>query len=137
MAPCGTQKVEWEKCLSKSGQDPNKCLPAEDALRKCGAAAEMNFCIPETRALMACTSRPTSDGCASAFLAMRECNRPTGPLLAVGGEGELTVGAGKGKLFVPEAAMSPAPSGTTGSMMEAAGEFAKKLGIDGISGIRF
>jgi hypothetical protein len=133
---CGPEKSEWDKCLSKSGKNPDKCLAAEDALRKCGNASEMNFCISETRGLMACSLRPSAEQCATEFIKMRECNRPGGPKLLAGET--LSIAPGKGSQFKDGASFIPAPATTTAAMMEFADGFAKKLGIaEGVTGIRF
>ena len=133
---CGPEKVEWDKCLSKSGKYPDKCLSSEDALRKCGNAVGVDFCIGETRALMACALNPTKDQCATQFIQMRECNRPGGPKLVAGET--LSIATGKNALFKEGASFTPAPATSTAAMMEFADGFAKKLGIsEGVSGIRF
>merc|ERR1719240_1672920 len=124
---CGAEKLEWDKCLSKSGKSPDKCLAAEDALRKCGNAAGVNFCIAETRALMACSLYPSKEQCATQFIQMRECNRPAGPKLVVGDT--LSIASGMNTQFKDGASFGPAPATTTAAMIDFADDVAKKMGF--------
>ncbi|CAE8643549.1 unnamed protein product [Polarella glacialis] len=131
-AEMASKKKEWNACLAKSGGNPGKCEKFERDLRSVSKAAGMEGCIDETVALMKCTSGGSRvNGCANAFLSMRECNRASGKQLLAEGAGYAPA-AGKMGLFMQEAAgltQSAAPVRSLEGMQEFGQESAKKLGI--------
>ncbi|CAD7936453.1 unnamed protein product [Amoebophrya sp. A120] len=91
----------------------------------------MSSCDQEADALVRCAASPGSDGCAAAFLAMRECNRGKAELRFDSGKLEVT---NKAEYAVTSC---PAPPSRSNLAM-AADAYAKKLHIgDGVSALRF
>eukprot|EP00746_Dinoflagellata_sp_MGD_P163657 gnl/MRDRNA2_/MRDRNA2_91831_c0_seq1.p1 gnl/MRDRNA2_/MRDRNA2_91831_c0~~gnl/MRDRNA2_/MRDRNA2_91831_c0_seq1.p1 ORF type:complete len:138 (-),score=38.68 gnl/MRDRNA2_/MRDRNA2_91831_c0_seq1:116-529(-) len=131
-------KKDWDKCLNTSGRDPSRCGKQESALRAASKSAGVDCCIDETIALMQCTAKASAkDGCAAAFINMRECNRAGGRQLVADGGG-YAVAAGAGKLFDPAAVSltgSAPPLRTLDGMKKAGEEMLKAFGIAG--GVRF
>ncbi|CAD7942079.1 unnamed protein product [Amoebophrya sp. A25] len=90
-------------------------------------------CEKEADALIRCAQRPTSDGCATAFVAMRECNR---------GSVEMKFGPSSMEMLssaLYDVASAPRPPArSSGNLAAAADAYAKKLQItEGAAGVRF
>ncbi|CAE8581398.1 unnamed protein product, partial [Polarella glacialis] len=125
-------KKEWNACLAKSGGAAGKCEKYEKELRSVSKAVGVDACVDETINLMKCTSgKSRANGCASVFLAMRECNRAGGKQLMAEGDG-FAVAPGNMGLFVSAAsslAQSAAPVRSLEGMTTFGEEYAKNLGI--------
>merc|ERR1712008_660654 len=137
--PCNTMadvarlKKEWNACLAKSGGAPGRCEKIEKELRATSKAAGTDCCIDETVALMRCTAgRSRASGCASEFMAMRECNRAGGRQL-VAEAGAYAMAPGKQPLFEPGAAAlvstAAAPARSLKEMVDFGTDYAQSLGI--------
>eukprot|EP00931_Biecheleriopsis_adriatica_P098536 TRINITY_DN72525_c0_g1_i1.p1 TRINITY_DN72525_c0_g1~~TRINITY_DN72525_c0_g1_i1.p1 ORF type:complete len:161 (-),score=45.16 TRINITY_DN72525_c0_g1_i1:59-481(-) len=126
------KKAEWNACLAKSGGYPAKCEKFEKEVRGASKAAGVECCVDETIALMKCTQGGNRvNGCAQAFLAMRECNRAGGKQLLAEGAG-YAVAPGKMNLFTaqgPALAQSSPPTRSLEGMQEFGQEYAKSMGI--------
>eukprot|EP00931_Biecheleriopsis_adriatica_P081638 TRINITY_DN549_c0_g1_i1.p1 TRINITY_DN549_c0_g1~~TRINITY_DN549_c0_g1_i1.p1 ORF type:complete len:141 (+),score=43.95 TRINITY_DN549_c0_g1_i1:87-509(+) len=131
-AALAAKKQEWNACLAKSGGYPGKCEKSEKELRGASKAAGVDACVDETIALMKCTQGGNRvNGCASAFLAMRECNRAGGKQLIAEGAGYAPA-PGKMGLFTAEGtslAQSTPPARSLEGMQEFGHEYAKSMGI--------
>merc|ERR1712039_1049092 len=120
-------------CLAKSGGNPGKCEKTEKDLRGLAKSAGVDVCINETIKLMQCTQGSSRNGgCASEFIAMRECNRADGKQFVSEGAA-YTVAPGKSSLFDSSAAglLSTAgpPVRSLEGMLDFGKEYAQSLGI--------
>eukprot|EP00930_Biecheleria_cincta_P065915 TRINITY_DN5184_c0_g1_i4.p1 TRINITY_DN5184_c0_g1~~TRINITY_DN5184_c0_g1_i4.p1 ORF type:complete len:165 (+),score=47.61 TRINITY_DN5184_c0_g1_i4:75-497(+) len=131
-AELAAKKKDWNSCLAKSGGFPDKCEKLEKGLRGASRAAGVDCCVDETIALMKCTSSSgRANGCAQAFLAMRECNRAGGRQLVAEGAGYVPA-PGKLGVFTASAgslAQSSPPARTLEGMQEFGQDYAKSLGV--------
>lgn len=92
---CEDTYYEFNRCLNKSRGNVSKCVQLESDLRKCETSLHFkksnnnsrnSYCIEETLDLLKCSHNPTKQGgslCANQFIALRECNRPRGPMLSL------------------------------------------------------
>mmetsp|Transcript_85670 Transcript_85670/g.135962 ORF Transcript_85670/g.135962 Transcript_85670/m.135962 type:complete len:138 (+) Transcript_85670:85-498(+) len=133
MSSVAAKKAEWNACLAKSGGFPGKCEKLEKDLRGASKAEGIESCVDETIALMKCTSSGSrSKGCATQFLAMRECNRAAGRQLLPEGGG-YAVAPGKAGLFNAQAGsltQSTPPVRSLEGMQEFGQEYAKSMGVN-------
>jgi hypothetical protein len=141
---CDTIHNEWKQCLNKSKMSPSKCAVLESDLRKCAVSMGQSFCIDETISLMDCSRYPTDSSlCADNFIAMRECNRPRGPLI-VKNEKEVYRLLDSSNLneFTDNASrllsqVEPPGDRSAAGMRGAAKDFATTVGISDVADIRF
>ncbi len=141
---CENLHNEWKHCLNKSGRNPSKCSSLEGDLRKCAISIGQSFCIDETVSLMNCSRSPNDSSlCADQFVAMRECNRPRGPVVVKNEKGvyrlldssnasEFTANASR---LLAQA--EPPTDRSTDGLRKAAKEYASNVGISDIADIRF
>eukprot|EP00927_Polykrikos_kofoidii_P008505 TRINITY_DN13530_c0_g1_i1.p1 TRINITY_DN13530_c0_g1~~TRINITY_DN13530_c0_g1_i1.p1 ORF type:complete len:167 (+),score=28.64 TRINITY_DN13530_c0_g1_i1:72-572(+) len=128
----GEKRAEWNACLRSSCGAPSRCEKIEKELQLLSKNEGIDSCIAETVALIKCTSSSSrQQGCSTAFLAMRECNRAGGKHLISEGDG-YAIAPGKVQQFNAADACLVASAMPTRTLegMRAFGEaYAQSLGI--------
>jgi hypothetical protein len=141
---CDNLHNEWKHCLNKSGRNPAKCTALEGDIRKCAVSIGQSFCIDETVSLMNCSRSPNDTSlCADQFIAMRECNRPRGPLVVKNDKGVYRMlESSNSNEFSDNASRllaqaNPPTDRSAEGMRKAANEYAATVGIADLADIRF
>lgn len=143
-ARCENLHNEWKHCLNKSGRNPAKCSAVEGDLRKCAVSIGQSFCIDETVSLMNCSRSPNDTSlCADQFIAMRECNRPRGPMVVQNEKGLYRLlESSNSSEFNDNASRllsqsQPPSDRSSEGLKKAAKEYASSVGISDVADIRF
>jgi len=127
-------KIQWEQCLASSGRNPSKCKKFEAELKKLEVSRGENYCIQQTIDLMQCTNKGKT--CGDEFFSMRECNRSGGALFSKTAEGNYVAEKSFRNRINFDASTFAPPASTLEAMRDAGDCLARKLNIDGVSGIR-